>query len=139
MKLLLQRMAYQTDGVFSKLFLFVGDEQVNTQPALCVTLEHSYDGRPKLAPGTYLCVRGQHRLHGMTEDFTTFEITGVIGHSGILFHWGNFNKDSDGCVLLGHTIADSPQGTMVTDSRATFAKFMKTLAGANEVQLEVLG
>ena len=92
---------------------------------IAYTLEHNFDGQPKVAAGTYTCVRGEHRLNGMTDDFTTFEITGVSDFqgrhvSGILFHWGNYNKDSEGCVLLGTGVTD----TMVTNSRSAFENFM---------------
>ena len=75
---------------------------------LCRTLSHAYqqdDGSwlPKVPPGRYLCVFGQHQLtHGPIQ---TFEITGVPGHSGILFHPGNSNGDSEGCELPGQAFA----------------------------------
>lgn len=105
-----------------------------------VALEHSYpteDGgwEPKIPNGTYRCVRGKHRLHGMDKDFETFEITGVEGHTGLLFHWGNYNRDSEGCVLVGA----SEDGVMITMSRASFAKFMTLQDGVDEFQLTVGG
>lgn len=122
----LTRKECKTDGIFSDLCAENGVK-------LFSTLEHSYDCKPKIPNGTYTCVRGKHRLHGMTEDFETFEITGVEGHSGVLFHWGNFNKDSDGCVLIGRTRS----GDMVTSSREAFAEFMHGLEGVNEFELIV--
>lgn len=103
------------------------------------TLEHAYDDgtgtfKPKIIDGTHLCVRGNHLLHGMTTPFSTFEITGVPGHSNLLFHWGNYNKDSDGCVLLG----EAEVGDMVTNSRDTFEKFIALEAGLNEFNLTVV-
>ncbi len=95
------------------------------------TLEHSYNKLPKLTDGTYTCVRGQHVLH--SGPIETFEITGVPGHSGILFHYGNYNADSDGCVLLG----DGETATSVTDSRGAFTKFMARLVGIDSFTLIV--
>lgn len=127
MNLILTRNLFQPDGIFGEL-----QDETGTQVA--VTLEHAYDAghgdgsyAPKLQPGTYLCRRGPHQLHGMTEPFITFEITGVVGHTNILFHWGNYNKDSEGCVLLGRRIVpnpDAPSDLMITSSRNTFLKFL---------------
>jgi hypothetical protein len=83
-----------------------GDLRDESGHLICVTLEHAFhephDQYEAIIPiGSYNCVRGKHRLLGMTRDFDTFEITHVPGHSQILFHWGNYNKDSKGCILLG--------------------------------------
>lgn len=123
-------MEYRDDGIFSEL----RDE---TGKVIAHTLEHSYDKKPKVELGAYKCVRGPHRLHGMVSDFETFEITGVQGHTGVLFHWGNWNDDSNGCVLLGEGIAASQKGQMVTNSRKTFQEFMDMLEGQNSFTLMV--
>ena len=95
----LKRKEFGVGGIISD-FTFHGE----LSPFM-VTLEHAYffNGAytPKLHNGVYTCVRGPHRLHGMIDFFSTFEITKVSGHSGILFHWGNYNEDSEGCILTG--------------------------------------
>ena len=126
------RKEAREDGIFGELW---GED---AKDPLCVTLEHSYDGVPKLPPGEYTCVRGPHRLHSMTQDFETFEITGVPGHTNILFHWGNYNSDSDGCVLLGRSLGRAGAGyQMITSSRKAFATFMAATAGVDSFTLEV--
>lgn len=119
MNLRLFRKFFSHYGIFSVL-LTDFDFQI------AVTLEHSYLNEvsgflPKIPDGTFLCVRGLHQLSNMKEPFETFEIMGVPGHTKLLFHAGNFNKDSEGCVLLGEKI----QSNMITNSRLTFDKFMK--------------
>lgn len=133
MNLTLIRKDRTRDGVFSLGFDDSGEQ-------VFVALEHAYaDGSggwsAKIPNGTYTCVRGKHRLHGMDEDFETFEVTGIDGHSGLLFHWGNWNKDSDGCILVGTSL----DGVMITMSRAAFAKFMAMQDGVDEFQLTVEG
>lgn len=134
MELTLKRLQFRADGIFSDLRTVEGD-------LVAQTLEHAYKGPewlPKIPDGTYTCVRGMHRLHGMTEYFETFEITGVDGHVNLLFHWGNFNKDSEGCVLVGRSIARAPDQTqMVTESRESFARFMRLQEGVKEFPLTV--
>lgn len=132
MDLTLTRQDNNQNGIFSVL----SDSSGNI---ISHTLEHSYTGEdgssyiPKIPDGTYTCVRGPHRLNGMTDDFITFEITGVSGHSNLLFHWGNYNRDSEGCVLLG----ESRVGDMVTNSRITFNKFIDLQKNINEFILVV--
>lgn len=113
--LTLIRKDFTNDGIFGELI----DEKGKLSLA---TLEHSYDNKPKLYDGVFVCKRGIHRLHDMIP-FETFEITGVQGHSNILLHIGNYNKDSDGCVLLGTDRKDK----MITHSVIAFSKFMGIL------------
>lgn len=132
MNLKLIRKERRADGIFSELF----DDQ--NQRIAC-TLEHSYDNEPKIPNGEFVCRRGEHKLHGMDHTFTTFEITGVEGHDNLLFHWGNFNKDSEGCVLLGEAFAQKGSEEMITNSKTTFSKFMSLLNGFGEFILSVEG
>lgn len=128
MKLIRNR--FQADGITGRLLDEAGDQ-------IAVTMEHSYDCKPKLPAGTYTCKRGMHTLHSHPKPFETFEILGVPGHTGILFHWGNWNGDSDGCVILGRTCTGSERGCMVTNSWVTFDKFMIDLEGVNVFSLIV--
>jgi hypothetical protein len=96
----------------------------------------------KIPNGVFDCVRGIHALEDGVP-FETFEITGVEGHSGLLFHWGNYNKNSKGCVCTGEDFVDAPKSSvhedMVTNSRATFAKLMTLQTGVDRFQLTVTG
>jgi hypothetical protein len=101
MNVILKRTDFLADGIFGNLY----DEN---NKLLFATLEHAFDSgagdgsfAPKIPSGSYKCVRGQHQLAHMTQPFITFEVTNVPGHTNILFHQGNFNKDSEGCILLG--------------------------------------
>ena len=106
MTLTLTRTAYTPNGVFGVL---TGEGGLK----LADTLEHAYaaddprsgpnclQDQPKLPVGTYTCVKGTHTLDHHPLPFQAFEVTGVPGHTGILFHIGNYNNDSDGCILLG--------------------------------------
>lgn len=63
----------------------------------------------------------------------------VPGRSGILIHWGNHAKDSEGCVLVGREHAFG----MVMNSRLAFAalydKIEKSSARGEEVRIEIVG
>lgn len=136
MDLVLRRTQHRPDGIFGELFDTKGE-------LMAYTLEHSYVSgagwEPKIPVGTYRCQRGTHRLHGMREPFETFEVIGVSGRTNLLIHWGNFNNDSQGCILLGDALSPSLRGEMVLHSRVTFARFMKAQSGCSEFSLSVFG
>lgn len=146
MDLTLSRKMKRDDGIFGEL------------PAgsfFLVTLEHAFspppnpDGSvnlkfiPKIAEGRYLCKRSMHRLHNMTKDFETFQVMDVppfMGHpvTNILFHWGNYNSNSDGCILLGKQFgARDPSGKMITDSENAWKQFMQIQAGIDTFWLTI--
>lgn len=127
MTLKLIRKQYIKDGIFSELVDEAGK-------VLFCTLEHAYDvggGKfePKLKAGTYKCEQGPHRLKSMTSSFDTFEVKGVMDHTGILFHVGNYNKDSDGCILIGRKVIDYNGQRIITNSKLAFKEFMDLVSG----------
>lgn len=131
MNLILTRNKYVLYGIFGILTDLSGNQ-------ISVTLEHAYaagDGTfiPKLPPGEYTCVRGQHRLEGMNNPFETFEITEVPGHTNILFHRGNYNLDSSGCVLVGSNIGVG----CILESALAFDHFLSVQSGCDSFQLVV--
>lgn len=135
MDIILTRTQNNPEGIFGNFT----DENGNE---ICVTLEHAYDDgnggwTAKIPDGTYTCKRGQHQLTGMANPFETFEITNVPGHSNILIHMGNFDKDSEGCVLVGRAIAGSGSSEMITSSVATFNAFMQLQIGVDSFTLTV--
>jgi Family of unknown function (DUF5675) len=83
----------------------------------------------------YTCQRGIHQLGhpGSLVSIETFEVMNVPGHTGILFHTGNTDEDSEGCILLG----DKVQNFELLDSRNTFQEFMKLMEGKDTFQLGV--
>lgn len=134
MDLTLTRTEFRPDGIFGFLHTENGFK-------VACTLEHAYlvgaEWHPKVPPGKYVCARGPHRLAGMKDKFETFEIMGVPGHTGILFHAGNWNDDSSGCVLVGRDVRKLGNVQMITDSRLTFAAFMKLQGSAKTFGLTV--
>jgi len=139
MKLILRRRDYRVDGVFGEL----SDDEGKH---LCFTLERSYADlnaleaiSPKLPAGEYKCVKGMHRLSGMAEEFETFEVMNVPGHWGILFHVGNYNEDSEGCILVGEGLGRRyKNGVMLTNSKKAFAKLMALLKDVEQFTLLVI-
>lgn len=100
------------------------------------TLERTYEnpGEPvvKIPPGTHSCTLTEYH-HG---GYKTYEIK-VFGHTRLLFHAGNFEDDSDGCILLGSKIGVLDGKAAVLESRAAFERFMAAAGGVASFELEV--
>lgn len=131
--LTLKRLQIRDDGCFSYLRRSDGSQ-------VCVTNEHTFGdpGSPSviLQPGHYLCVRGRHTLNGQ-DWFDTYEIKGVEGHTGVLFHPGNTELDSKACVLPGRHFGVLDGMMAVLESVSAFRYFMQVTAGADEFELDV--
>lgn len=91
---------------------------------IATTLERTYrlpGGKQhvKIPDGLWTCwltkfVRG---------GYDTYEVAEIPGHSRLLFHKGNAEDDSEGCILLGSGYATAWPG--VTLSGLAFREFMR--------------
>jgi len=144
MNLTITRKMYRSDGIFSDI------TRDDTGLHFMCGLEHAFKQsngqyRPVVQPGVYTCKRGIHQLANGVP-FETFEILGVAGHSGILFHPGNWNEDSEACCLTGTGFAvgadpheSGAQVEMVINSHVAFESFMQLQQNCDAFQLTVIG
>jgi hypothetical protein len=97
----------------------------------CFTLEPDRNEKGKLyiPQGVYHC----QRFHG-TKWPDTFEIQ-VPGHTAVLFHSGNTESDTLGCVLLGATTGKLKGARAVLNSGQTFKDFLAVTASLKEFGL----
>jgi hypothetical protein len=132
--MILTRLTRGMDGIFGTL-------ESDDGKFKSVTLEHAYMTygvfNPKVYPGKYPCVLGDHRLLGMHKSFQTYAVCGIHGHSGILFHPGNSTWDSAGCILLGEEIVGEKPKRTITNSKETFDRFMNYMQGIGNFHLLV--
>jgi hypothetical protein len=135
MDLLLQRTQWEFDGIFGECRNLAGDVVIYTCEHAYPDSLGSYDA--KIPEGEYICVRGMHQLAGISAPFETFEVTNVPGHAGILFHVGNFNSDSSGCILCGMGITTISNQQALSQSKIAFQKFMALQADVNQFNLTV--
>jgi len=81
--------------------------------------------------GEYVCKLVENRHVGTKVIPVTYEVMGVSGRSGILFHVGNTEFDTRGCILLGLGVS----GKMLSNSRSAFGDFLDHLKGEEEFLL----
>ena len=122
------RVAYIADGTFGVLF----DEEI----PFCLTVERRWINNLSniscIPTGYYTCKRVQSPRFG-----DTFEVTDVEGRTYILFHKGNIDDDSHGCVVLGEEYGKYKGKVAVASSGRAFAEFKHRLRGVNEFILDI--
>lgn len=97
------------------------------------------DQFPCIPTGTYVCKKVYDRkTTGGLFIPITFEITNVPQRSGILFHIGNYAKDTRGCVLLGMQFGRLNDQISLVESRVAFEKFVKMTDKDKEFELKVI-
>lgn len=105
--------------------------------AFCVALEpYSRDNAQSVScvpTGQYICKRVNSPKYG-----DTFEITNVEGRSHVLFHAGNTDSHTKGCVLLGQYYGKLTGDRAVKNSGNTFKAFLKELSSVNEFKLTII-
>ena len=101
--------------------------------ALC-TLENPWlDNEPYIScipKGAYDCIRVNSPRYG-----NTFTVPDVEGRTHILFHWGNWEKNTLGCILLGKL---TNSRDMIMDSRRAFGEFIKHTQDVDGFLLDII-
>jgi len=67
----------------------------------------------------------------------TFTITNVPNRTNILFHKGNTEDDTLGCLLLGQTVGKLRGQRAILNSGRSFDDFMLTMAGEQVFHLTI--
>ena len=132
MKLILTRHARQADYTIGRL------EDENGKK-ICDTLEptwRDYKGGELKIPKKSAIPEGTCRV--VVTKSRRFQkylplLVGVHGFEGVRIHSGNTNKDTDGCILVGHNL----QVGQVLWSRITLEKLMKLIENEKEIYLTI--
>ena len=112
--IVIKRVAILEEGAFG-VMLFLGTP-------FSVTLERTFDdGRPVIPAGRYVCKPRRYNRGG----YQTYEITGVEGHSLLLFHKANWETDLEGCVGIGESFETLDGRLGIAQSSKGFIEFME--------------
>lgn len=120
------RIASNQDGTFGVLL----DESV----PFALTVERPWLNNKKnvscIPVGNYLCKRINSPKFG-----DTFEVTDVPLRSDILFHKGNTEDSTHGCIVIGEEFGELNGKTAVLSSSKGFNEFLRRLKDVNEFTL----
>src|SRR5574338_211184 len=127
MKIILQRILLVSDGAFGLLL------NENRDKLIAVTCEPTYDWlNIKIPKGVHKCTRTLFYKGG----YDTYEVH-IPEHSRILFHRGNVETDSDGCILVGKQFGRLNSRHAVMYSYDGFRNFMQHVGILPEFDLQV--
>ena len=127
MSLTLKTVAVRADGAFSVL-LWDG-------VPFAVSVERTFeDGKPIIQNGVYACQRDYYHKGG----YETFEVI-VVGHDRILFHKGNLETHSMGCVIVAESFGQLNGVTAVLDSKSGFEELMALAKEKTQFNMTVEG
>ena len=102
-----------------------------------LTLEREWLGNKTsvscIPEGEYLCKRVKS-----PRFRNTFEVTDVEGRTHILFHKGNLDDDSHGCILLGEKFGMLNANAGILESKQGFNEFMLLLEEEDEFSLNII-
>ena len=126
MELKLKRVADNEDATFGVL--------INGNIPFAVTLEPAWEDNKKgiscIPSGPYSCKRVKSPRFG-----DTFEILDVEGRTHILFHKGNSERNTQGCVLIAEEFGRLNGKAAVLASGRGFTEFMSILKEVDEFEL----
>lgn len=113
----------------------IGVLMFNGMPQL-VTLEDAWrDNETNIS-----CIpEGKYKIHRVNSPRfgKTFEVKDVPERSFIRFHWGNYDTDTNGCILLGLKFGIDKRPS-IAQSQAAFKRFMDLMSGVEEASLVVM-
>lgn len=85
-----------------------------------------------ILPGNYLCER-----YTSPRYKETFIILDVYHRDRVLFHIGNFLRDTDGCVCVGLSFGQPGESALIRDSRIAFERFMDAFSDYRVFNLRI--
>jgi hypothetical protein len=125
----IKRIAETDDGTFGVM--------LDGEVPFALTLERQWlnnkVGESCIPAGDYECKRIRSPRFG-----NTFEVTNVPGRSHILFHKGNLDDDSHGCILIGEMFGKLSGNPGILASRQGFEEFMNKLEDVDEFSLKIV-
>lgn len=110
----------------------------NGSRPLWLTLERGWlNNQPNVScipSGTYQCVKVNSPKYGIS-----FEVQGVGGRDGILFHSGNFAEtDTRGCILLGRKFYSYKNKHGIGESKLAIEEFRSYFNGVTQFTLIII-
>lgn len=130
MKLTLTRKIFTAESTIGELAIDGKHE--------CLSLEDpirdaKIKGVTAVPAGTYAVVLGKSPKFGRIMP----QLRDVPGFKGILIHWGNTAKDTEGCILVGQSEAKNFIGSSIATFTALFKKLEMAAAKGEKMSIEI--
>jgi hypothetical protein len=137
MKLVLQRVFGDLNRTFGVLMQKDGP--------FCVTLERGWldnaRGVSCIPVGSYTCLRcNSSPDYGYADSphfGDTFQVWKVPGRQNILWHKGNVDDDTHGCIIVGESFGWLSGERAVLSSGAAFKEFLDLLKAEDSFSLDI--
>jgi len=126
--MILKRVAFTEYGTFGVL--------LNNGIPFVLTLERPWlDNREDVScipEGVYTCTR-----YSSAKYPDTFQVLNVPDRTGILFHKGNLDDHSKGCILIGEMFDPYKDEPAILSSAKGFKEFMEILKDRQSFELQI--
>ena len=103
---------------------------------ICVTLEPYHRSNTQniscVPSGQYIMKRVDSPKYG-----NVWEVTNVQGRGNVLCHWGNWDENTQGCVLLGEKYSVLDGRWAISESKNAFNEFMELTKNETELLLTI--
>ncbi len=104
----------------------------------CVTLEdpireNKIPGVTAIPAGSYDVVLGHSPKFGRKMP----RLQKVPNFTGVLIHWGNVAKDTEGCILVGSSSSKNFIGSSKTAFEKLYAKLEKSIAEKQNITITI--
>lgn len=133
MKAYLMRLMENDSRTLGRMILFDGVNPAWSGVTLELPWKDNQNKKSCIPKGIYSAALVESPKFGKV-----FQVENVSGRSGILFHAGNYPKDTQGCILIGVNFRDldGDREQDIESSRAAMKSLMR--AGKNGFELEIV-
>jgi hypothetical protein len=143
-KLFIDRVITSTEGTFGVLSIEIIFSK--EKKPFAITLEREWLNNQRgvscIPAGNYMCLRcntsPEYNFKDSPRFGDTFVVTDVDGRQYILFHSGNIDDDTHGCILVAEQYGSLHDSTAILSSRQGFGELMSLMKGKNEFELQIL-
>lgn len=132
--MIIRRVATGEQGTFGVI--------LHNDIPFALSLERQWlDNRPSVGDVPGSCIpSGEYACKRVNSPRfkNTFEVTDVENRTHILFHKGNLDDDSHGCILVGEKFGMLSANAGILESRQGFNEFMLLLEDEDEFSLNII-